>query len=81
VNLEDLERDLHTKLDALPPAVRAELLRVLLLPDYERASEIGAYWRTQARTFAELLIDCEESPHARGVVIGMLREEELRGRF
>ncbi len=30
VNLEDLERDLRAKLDALGPPVRAELLRTLL---------------------------------------------------
>ena len=28
---------------------------------------------------AKLLIDLERSTHARGVVLGMLREEELRG--
>ena len=33
--------------------------------------------RTQA--FAELMIDLEESPHARAVVLGELRERELRG--
>jgi hypothetical protein len=33
----------------------------------------------RSRTFAELLIDCEESPHTRGVVIGMPPEDELRG--
>ena len=75
MTLEDpLERALRPKLDALGSAPRAELLRVLMLPDYERAGEIGAYWRSETKTFAELLIDCEESPHTRGVVIGMLRE-------
>jgi hypothetical protein len=33
--------------------------------------------RTQ--TFADLLMDLEESPHARTVVLGELRERELRG--
>jgi hypothetical protein len=80
VNLQDLERDLQAKLDALGPRVRAELLNVLLTPDYERAKRIGDYWLDhRSRTFAELLIDCEESPYTRGVVVGMLREEELRG--
>jgi len=50
-----------------------------MLPDYERAGEIGAYWRTEPKTFAELLIDCEESPHTRGVILGTLHEMELRG--
>jgi hypothetical protein len=79
MNLDDLERDLRAKLDALGPTVRAELLRVLMLLDYERAGEIGAYWRSGTKTFAELLIDCEESPHMRGVVMGVLREDDLRG--
>jgi hypothetical protein len=31
------------------------------------------------QTFAKLQIDLEESPHARAVVLGELRERELRG--
>ena len=39
---------------------RAELLRVLMLPDFDRADAIGRYWvDPKTRTFAELLIDCE----------------------
>jgi hypothetical protein len=41
VSLEDLERDLQAKLDALGPRVRAELLDVLMMPDYERARRRG----------------------------------------
>ena len=55
-------------------------LHVLMLPDHERARRIGEFYgdpRTQ--TFAQLLIDLEESPHARAVVLGELREEEMRG--
>jgi hypothetical protein len=36
----DLERRLRAHLDALGPAPRAELLRVLMLPDFERAQRI-----------------------------------------
>ncbi len=40
---------------------RAELLHVLMLPDFERADRIGEFWGyPESRTFAELLIDCEE---------------------
>ena len=39
-NLEDLERLLRDRLDALGPGPRAELLRVLMLPDYDRAGQI-----------------------------------------
>jgi hypothetical protein len=32
-----------------------------MLPDFERADAIGSYWgNPETRTFAELLIDCEE---------------------
>ena len=40
---------------------RVELLHVLMLPDFERADRIGEFWgNPKTRTFAELLIDCEE---------------------
>ena len=41
---DELERRLRARLDALGPAPRAELLRVLTLPDFERADAIGSYW-------------------------------------
>ena len=64
---DQLERRLRERLDALRPAPRAELLRVLMLPDFERAERIGSYWgNPKTRTFAELLIDCEEDRTAGG---------------
>ena len=80
VDLEDLEPILHDRPDAVGPASRATLRQHLLLPDRERARRIGDLYgdpRTQA--FAELMIDLEESPHARAVVLGELRERERRG--
>ena len=41
---EELERRLQERLDALGPAPRAELLNVLMLPDFDRADAIGSYW-------------------------------------
>jgi hypothetical protein len=38
---DKLERRLRDRLDALGPAPRAELLHVLMLPDFERADRIG----------------------------------------
>jgi hypothetical protein len=57
---DELERRLRARLDALGPAPRAELVHVLMLPDFE-ADRIGEFWGyPESRTFAELLIDCEE---------------------
>jgi hypothetical protein len=77
VRPDELERQLRERLDALGPAPRAELLHVLTLPDFDRADRIGEFWRNpKTRTFAELLIDCEEDRVLRAVLVGMLREAE-----
>jgi hypothetical protein len=79
---DELEHRLRERLDAhaLGPAPRAKvLLRVLTLPDLDRADRIGSYWGNPAtRAFAELLIDCEEDRTLRAVLVGMLREGEGR---
>lgn len=46
------------------PALRAELLHVLTLPDLERVDRIGEFSANpKTRTFAESLIDCEEDKY------------------
>ena len=40
---DELERPWE-RLDAVGPAPRAELLHVLMLPDFERADRIGEFW-------------------------------------
>jgi hypothetical protein len=79
VRPDEIERQLQERMNAMPKAARAELLHVLLLPDFERADRIGEFWSyPQSRSFAELLIDCEEDRTLRAVLVGMLREDERR---
>lgn len=70
-----MERRLGEALALYPLRVRAEMLRVLTLPDDERARRIGELCADErSRGFAKALIDCEEDPAARATLVGMLRE-------
>ena len=44
MDLDHVERAIRERLDALGPAPRAELLHVLMLPDFERADRIGEFY-------------------------------------
>jgi hypothetical protein len=67
VTFDEMEAALRARLEALPPAARAELLHVLRLPDFDRADAIGTFWgHPETRTFGELLIDLEEDRAAWG---------------
>jgi hypothetical protein len=63
-----------------PGTGRAEMLRVLTIrDDGERAGEIGDLHRSaMVPHTAELLIDAEEDPALRAVLVGMLREASRR---
>jgi hypothetical protein len=70
-SLPGIERELPERLDSFGPAPRAELLHVLMLPDFDRADRIGELWgNPQSRAFAELLIDCKEDRTLRAVAGG-----------
>jgi hypothetical protein len=72
---EEMDAGLRARLEALPPAARAELFHVLQLPDFDRGDRIGEFWgHPETREFGELLIDLEEDKAARAVVFGLLAE-------
>ncbi len=73
-----MEQRLGELVAAIPPPARAEMLRVLTITDdAERAREIGAlYGSGILPTTSELLIDAEEDPALRAVLVGMLRDSE-----
>lgn len=59
---------------ALDPSVRAEMLRVITLPQPERAAEIGRrHSDPRTRNWAELLMDLEEDEFSRAAMIDLLR--------
>ncbi len=54
-------------------SARTETLRVLALPDEERARRIGELYAAEtSRELAEVLIDCEADPAARAALVGVL---------
>jgi hypothetical protein len=50
---DEVERRLRERLDALGPAPRAELLHVLMLPDFEERTGSASTGGTQASAWSE----------------------------
>jgi hypothetical protein len=62
-----MEAGLRARLEALSPAARAELLHVLMLPNFDRVERIGEFWgHPETREFGELLIDLGGGTGPRG---------------
>jgi hypothetical protein len=69
VDLFDFDVRTARTLRAMPAPFRAELLRMLELPQEERAAAIGEFHRSGiAPNLAELLIDLEEVAGVRAMV-------------
>jgi hypothetical protein len=74
----DIPPELTAALELLTPAARLDLLRALINPETGRAERIRRlYERDEMRHVAELLIDLEADPLARGLVIEALRLGQL----
>jgi hypothetical protein len=78
MDLPGIERRLREHVAAIPRTARAEVLRVLTIgDDAERAREIGAlHGSGLVPATAELLIDAEEDPALKAVLVGLLQEAE-----
>ena len=76
MDLPEIEQTLQELVAAIPAPARAEMLRVLTIrDDAKRAREIGRLHGSRiAPATAELLIDAEEDPALRAVLVGMRRE-------
>jgi hypothetical protein len=74
-NLEDVDRGLRESLARIPATDRDYLLRVLSADDSTRADAIGDLHATGlVPATVELLIDAEEEPALRALLVGFLRE-------
>jgi hypothetical protein len=74
-NLEDVDRGLRESLARIPATDRDHLLRVLSTDDSIRADAIGNLHATGlVPATVELLIDAEEEPALRALLVGFLRE-------
>jgi len=74
-NLEDVDRRLRESLSRIPATDRDYLLRVLSVADDARADGIGNLHVTGlVPATVELLIDTEEEPALRALLVGFLRE-------
>jgi hypothetical protein len=71
---------LRRRLKALTPMARQALLKVLLLPDAERAALIADLERPPSSgSGAELLIDCEKDSTLREMLVELLQERTTSG--
>ena len=78
IDFLDLERRLREAVGAIPAEARPLLLEMLNAHDERRALEIGSLHAAGVLpTTVELLIDAEEDPYLRAVLVGMLREADL----
>jgi hypothetical protein len=78
MDLVEVEQRLREIVATIPLPAEAEILRILMIrDDAERAREIGVLYGSGILPItSELLIDAEEDPVLRAVLVGMLREPD-----
>lgn len=76
-----IENELRLRLEALGPMSMRAILRILSLPDNQRAERIGElYTDSRLKSLAELLMDIELDKSLRVIVTTELREMERKDR-
>jgi hypothetical protein len=76
-----IENELRLRLEALGPMSRRAVLRILSLPDNQRAERIGEFYvDPRLKSLAELLMDIELDEGVRVIVITELQEMERKDR-
>jgi hypothetical protein len=71
----EVENELRHRLLLFTPCQRRALLRLLLLPDSDRADVVAKIWASeQAAGLSELLMDLQDDRFARILVMGVLAE-------
>jgi len=75
VDLSEIDQRLRELVATIPPEVRAAMLEVPTADEQRRAKEIGGLHSLGlVPAMAELMIDAEEDPALRAVLVGVVRE-------
>jgi hypothetical protein len=75
MEVQEFDERFRAAIVSFPPELRPELVRILELPDDERAADLGTLFHDgRLWPLAELLIDLEDEPALRKLTAAELRE-------
>jgi hypothetical protein len=81
LEVQEFDERFRAAIVSFPPELRPELVRILDLPDDERAADLGTLFHDgRLWPLAELLIDLEDEPALRKLTTAELREMANRDR-